>query len=184
MIKDGNTDLRNIIDRAKNGDKEAFSLIYNQYFSPVFRYTYLRVGNKSIAEDISQEVFIKIYNSLVRFDFKDNLVLPYFFTIARNTIIDYKRKTKNIEFLYEFTEDFKDNVSGIQENLFKKEELFEVLKKVVELPEDQQEAITLRFINGYSNREISIILEKKEDNVRQLQSRGLRSIREKLLQKI
>lgn len=174
-------DLKSTINKAKNGDKDAFSLIYNEYFSPVFRYVYLRTGSKVLSEDISQEVFIKTYNSLSRFELKKNLILPYFFTIARNTIIDYKRRQKNREFSYEFMEIVGDNSLNIQENLSKKEESQEVFRQIAGLPDDQREAIILKFINGLSNKEIADILDKKEDTVRQLQSRGLRTIRQKLV---
>lgn len=180
----GGTDLKHLIDGAKNGDNNAFDLIYKQFFTPVFRYVYLRIGNKSSAEDISQDVFIKAYNSLSRFELRGDSILPYFFTIARNTIVDYARKKKNAEFSYEFIEVVKDTKENIQETALKKEEFNKAISQISKLSEDQRDAIILKFINGLSNKEIAEILDKNEDAVRQLQSRGLRIARENLSQKI
>ena len=93
-IDDNEIDAKELMRLAKDGDSEAFGLLYSKYFVPVFRYIYLRLKNKEEAEDLAQTVFLRVYKSLTRFRDQGKEPLAYFFTIARNAIIDYWRKKK------------------------------------------------------------------------------------------
>ena len=89
-------DPKQLMQLAKNGDTEAFGQLYELYFKPVYRYIYLRTKSKEEAEDLSQVVFIKIFKSIGGFQEQNKQPLAYFFTIARNTVIDHWRKKKDI----------------------------------------------------------------------------------------
>ncbi|KKU85720.1 MAG: hypothetical protein UY14_C0015G0015 [Parcubacteria group bacterium GW2011_GWA1_47_9] len=60
-------DLKQLMQLAKNGDTEAFGRLYELYFTPVYRYIYLRTKNKEEAEDLSQAVFVKVFKSIGAF---------------------------------------------------------------------------------------------------------------------
>jgi len=160
---------------AKNGDQSAFGQIYELYFTPVFRYIFLRVRNKSDAENLTQDVFLKTYKFIGNFQEKNKTPLSLFFTIARNTVIDFWKKKKEI--LIEEIEEAEvlENSLEILEKTDDWKRITNILEK---LTEDQREAISLKFISGLSNKEISQLLEKSEESIRQLQSRGLRVMRE------
>jgi len=85
-----------LMERAKNGDAEAFSRLYEIYFAPVFHYIYLRVKDKETAEDLMQDIFLKIFRSIRNYQKEGISPLAYFFTVARNRVIDYWRKKKEI----------------------------------------------------------------------------------------
>jgi RNA polymerase sigma-70 factor (ECF subfamily) len=87
-------ELEIIVQKAKNGDKEAFASLYTQYFTPLYKYIYFRVPSKATAEDLTQDVFVKAYMALERYSYSGTSPLAYFYTIARNGIIDYRRKKK------------------------------------------------------------------------------------------
>ena len=70
-----------------------FDYIYSKYFTPLYRYCLSQTKNKEAAEDIIQNVFLKV---LKKFPPNQLPPLPYFFTITRNTIIDYWKKKKEI----------------------------------------------------------------------------------------
>jgi len=172
-----NQNLSNIIDQAKHGDQEAFSYLYTNYFTPVYRYLYLRTGSKADSEDMVQDVFIKAYVSFERYSYQGTSPLAYFYTIARNTLIDHRRKKKAPVLDEDQLMEIADPANNPEENLLKEHAAEDLHKKLNLLPEDQQEVIILKFINELSTKEIADALEKSEESVRQLQSRGLKALR-------
>ncbi len=178
--KEQKYNLKALMKNAKNGDTEAFGVIYSEYFTPIFRYVYFRVKNKEIAEDLVQTIFMKTLQSVGNFEDRDKEPLSYFFTIARNTIFDYWKKKKDV-----LIGDMESDISSIPDEsetalsaLRKNDTSIALRCAVSKLPDEQQEIITLKFINDLSNREISRILGKKEDAIRQLQCRAIRNLKD------
>lgn len=170
-----NHNPKELIDRAKRGDDQAFGALYSLYYVPVFRYIYFRVKNKEEAEDIAQIVFVKAYGAIGRYVERGKDPLAYFFTIARTTIIDYWRKKKPLS-LEELEYDPPAS-STPYDNALQEEAKRLVTRYVEHLSDDQKDAIVMKFIHGLSNAEISQVLKKSEVAIRQLQSRGLRALR-------
>lgn len=176
-------DIRNLFEAAKNGDSEAFSTIYEHYYTPLYRYVFFRLrGNSQDAEDVTQDVFIKIYGSIGNYIPGDEPnPLPYFYTIARNTLIDRSRKRGitqvNLSEDDETLINVRDESDTPDQRLAKADDAAELRKKIAELPSEQQDVIVLRFIDDLSTKETALALGKTEEAVRQLQSRGLKSLR-------
>jgi RNA polymerase sigma-70 factor, ECF subfamily len=175
--------IETIVQRARLGDKEAFGVLYTTYFTPLYRYMYFRVKNKLDADDLTQEVFLKAYAAFPRYTYAGGSPLAYFYTIARNLLIDHYRK-KTVPVADEgAAEKLRDDTPGAEALAIQKEEYERVRAHMMVLPEDQQEALTLRFIEELSTQEIAALMEKNEAAVRQLQSRGLRTLRERMQNK-
>jgi RNA polymerase sigma-70 factor (ECF subfamily) len=171
-------EIKDLILKAKKGDSEAFGQVYREYFTPLYRYLYFRLGDKSLADDLVQEVFLRVFESLDRVTISERSPLTYFYTIARNLLIDNYRK-KNIPTIDEteavnklIEEDNPERQAILQGDIAK---LRNALQKISSAEAD---ALILKFIDNYSNKEIGQIMGKSEDSVRQLQSRGLKSLRE------
>lgn len=169
-----------LIERAKAGDAEAYGSLYELYLTPVYRYVYVRVREKTVAEDITQTVFLKVYEALSRFENTGKTPLAYFLTVARNTLIDHFRKKREVlggEEGYDF-----ENVAGSEPNPLENAELRENTEKLYQaldkVSEDQRQILTLKYLNSLTNKEIAELTGKSEENIRQLQSRGLRALRE------
>ena len=168
-----------LIQRAKDGDEAAFGLLYRQYFTPVFRYIYARTKNKEETEDLTQTVFLKIYQSVGRFEWRGKSPLAYFFTVARNVVIDFYRKKKAI-----YVEDVEEQkVELTQEEIKRCVEQGDVKifvdSAVKGLSNFYQEVITLKFLKELTNKEIAEILGKSETAIRQAQCRALKKLRER-----
>lgn len=173
------TNFENLLDLAKNGDQEAFKVIYKEFLTPVYRYIFLRVRHKETAQDLTQIVFIKIFKSLDKIK-KFEHPLAYFFTVSRNTVIDYFRSAKHTETLPDdiFLE---DTVSkNTSEMLNKETDLNQIKKVIIKLSPDQKEIILLKYFQDLTNKEISQLLGKSEEAIRQLQSRAIKKIKELL----
>ncbi len=169
-----------LMQLAKNGDVEAFGHLYELYFAPVFRYIYFRVKNKSETEDLVQDVFLKVYKSISVFQEKDKSPLAYFFTVARNTIIDYWRKKRNVSSLEKIANKISVDEKTPQELIERNEATATIYQAIEKLTEEQQEVVILKFIGELSNQEIANLLGKTEEAVRQLQCRALKALRKHL----
>ena len=170
--------LKDIVARAKKGDHEAFSYLYKAYITPLYRYIYFRTGNKVDAEDLVQDVFLKAYKSFLNYSYSGTSPLAYFYTIARNTVIDFHRKKKiPVADDEESSMRVVDDKETPDQEAMRNESAIALHKQIGLLSEDQRDVVTLRFIEGLSTEEISTMLGKTEVAVRQLQSRALRALR-------
>jgi RNA polymerase sigma-70 factor (ECF subfamily) len=153
-----------------------FDYIYNEYFTPLYRYCLSQTKNKEVAEDIIQNVFLKV---LKKFPPDQLPPLPYFFTITRNTTIDYWKKKKEVVVdistvqFNSLVDEKSDPVKTIDQEFDSKE----ISKALERLNFEQKEILTLRFISDLSNQEISQLLDKSEEAIRQIQYRAIKNLR-------
>ncbi len=140
-------DLKNTHDATK----EQFLKAYDTYGNDIFRFTVMKVSNREIAQDLTQEVFMRFWQTL-----RKDVVLKneraFLYTLARNLVIDWYRKKKesSLDALQELGIDFA-GTDRVQEQA----EMNEVLAAVEELDESSRTAIKLRYLNGYSPAEIA-----------------------------
>lgn len=172
-------DPKRLMQEAKNGDADAFGCLYEIYFKPVFRYIYFRVKDRETANDLTQTVFLKVFKTIEAYQNKNKSPLAYFFTVARNTIIDYWKKKKEVSPAEpeKFFTEIPDTADSPQ-TLAEKADTIEMVQQAIRsLTSDQQEVIVLKFINDLPNEEIAKILGKNEEAIRQLQCRALKALR-------
>ncbi len=172
-------DPRQLIIAAKNGDTAAFGKLYELYYTPVFRYIYIRTTQRHLAEDLTQTVFVKAFESIDRYQQTASPPLAYLFTIARNSVIDHWKKKKDILFQEEdaAVSSIPDHRQDIVRHAEVKSSTDKVKEAILQLPPDQQDVVTMKFINELNNKEIAEALGKSEDAIRQLQSRALKTLR-------
>ncbi len=165
-------ELTKLMTQAKHGDKQAFALVYQTCFLPVYRYIYRRVGRASDAEDLSQAVFIKVYTSASQFVGQGKSPLAYLFTIARNSIIDqWKKNNRQPEVSLETND---KDLSAENQPIAEKTDVDAALAK---LSFDRQQVLRLKFYEGYSTIEIAGKLNKTTAAIRQIQCRALQELR-------
>lgn len=135
-----------------------------------------RTGSKSTAEDLLQDVFVKLVARIDTFDPSLGNFTPWFWQIARNTLNDFFRERKNV-LLSEFTEEEgAEFVSS--DSLDTKEFLAEIMRTVRGFSEEEQELFSLRYVQGLSYREISGITGKTEVSLRVSAHRIAKKIKE------
>lgn len=170
--------LKSLIQSAKDGNQNAFEEVYTTYYTPLFRYILARTKDKKEAEDLVQTVFMKIWNSLSGWDSSHTSPLAFFFTVARNTLIDHFRKNKHAVIVSnEVVEMFtgKEYISEGENTI--KDEYSALFKAIDTLSKEQQEIITLIYTNDLSYTEIAAITGKREDALRQIHSRAIKKLR-------
>jgi len=176
--KEDQAHLRELILSAKSGDKGAFEEVYSTYYIPLYRYILTRLKNKQEAEDMTQVIFIKIWNSLPTWDENHTSPLSFFFTVARNTLIDHFRKNSRRKEIVSDEAVAKESENHTSD-MSTARELKEVLDQLIaKLSDEQQEVINLMYVHDRTYKEISEITGKTEEAIRQLHSRAIKKLRE------
>lgn len=162
--------------------KNDFEEAYNLYFDKIFRFLYFKTADLHLAEDIVCEVFARAWKNWERF--KPDYTQAWFYRIANNLLIDHWRKNKNrktvsLENLVEvghepfFDEEFIEKINRDME-------IKKIYKALEKIAENLREVLVLRIIDDFSAKEVSEILKISEGNVRVLQFRGLKKLKEVL----
>lgn len=174
--------LWNLLTRAKSGETLAFNEFFNELYTPVYRYLLIRLKHKETAEDCAQITFSKVFQNIQKIEKNVSSPLQYLFTVARNTLIDEKRK-KQTETLTEEawgTHISDENTQKTVEN----EILYRsILESIETLNDEDKDLLTFRLLENLSHTEIAEILEKSDVSVRKAFSRALEKLREKLKNK-
>jgi RNA polymerase sigma-70 factor (ECF subfamily) len=170
-----------LLARARKGDAEAFGDLYERYLGPIYRYLYYRVGNVHEAEDLTETVFLKIWQSLASYRQGRASFRTWLFAVAHNLLVDHYRTRRREEALSEGGE----LISGDPqpEETVMHQERSQLISRVLQsLPLSFQEVLSLRFINGLKHEEAAAILGKSVGAVRVLQHRALKAFEEKMRQ--
>lgn len=154
-----------------------FKNLYLRWLSPVYRYIYYRTGNISDAEDLTSQVFLKVYQELPRYHSQGRFP-AWLFTIARNAVIDFYRSGPVEDSIERVN--LLDNLSDPLEQAVNSDEIRRLNRLIHSLPDDERELIRLRFVSGLSYREIGEILHRKEDAARKSITRLLARLQDQL----
>jgi RNA polymerase sigma factor (sigma-70 family) len=145
-----------------NGDKSSIETLIKRHKNKVFTYIILIVKKEHLAEDIFQDTFIKVINSLEAGKYKDNgRFLSWVIRIAHNLIIDHFRKEKqlntmsNDDYEVDIFNSRKLSDKNVEDNIIEEQIHHDIRKLVDQLPEDQKQVILLRHYGGLSFKEIA-----------------------------
>lgn len=159
----------------KKGDRKAFEALHERYLSHLFNFCLKYLHNAADAEEVVQETFIAIWENRGKID-PQQIVASYLISIARNKIFDLiKHKYTRIKHRDNIIKSFRDALSD-DEELFWNEIIAVMLRSMKHLSPRQREILTLRT-QGYSNREISVMLKISQRTVETHFSRGIANLR-------
>jgi RNA polymerase sigma-70 factor, ECF subfamily len=170
MVHESHTDEDAMLVRAAQQNPLKFKTIYQKWMARIYRYFYFRVGNVKDAEDLTSQVFLKVFESLPRYQNR-GCFSAWLFSIAHARVVDFYRSKKKEGSLE--LHDAELSVPDMQDDFATADEVREVLHLFHTLNEEEQELIRLRFIAELSYQEIGAILSRKEDTVRKSVSRLL-----------
>lgn len=151
-----------LIIKALSGEPGAFSSIMDYYYDAIYFTLLKMVNNYSDAEDLTAEVFGKVYKNLNQYS-SEYAFSTWLFSIATNHTIDFLRKNKllqlsieeNEDNLYDNTNILQDDQPGPEENMIRQQEYSELETLIAKLKPFWQELIRLRYYNELSYEEIS-----------------------------
>jgi len=168
-----------LVERARAGDQAAIGAIYDRLAGRVYRFALFRVGSRADAEDLMQRIFLKMIESLPRYQPRGVPFEAWFFRLARNTVIDHLRARRRLQPLETIAE-VDSTRPGPEESAELAIEFRRLETALEDLTPVQQEVIGYRFMAGLSAREIGLIIGKREGSVRALQFRALQALRRSL----
>lgn len=166
--------------------KPFFDELYENYHKDLFQYIIYMVKDRTLAEDLVQDVYIKVFKSYDTFDGRSS-EKTWLFAIARHVTIDHfrkqKRKRKRIMDFFDWGEkgeEIKDQNRLPEEVAILNEEMQAVYRSLDNCTVDQRSVIILRFIQGMSIQETAEVLEWSESKVKTTQHRGMKVLKQKL----
>ena len=174
---------RPLVDAARAGDERAVAELYNAYFPRVYRYMLARAGNVGDAEDLTEEVFIRVLDALGRFEWREAPFSAWLFRIAHNAIVSHQRRNGARGRHAPLSPALPIQTPGPEEMVEARLTLEEVMRATENLPEAQRQVIALRFGAGLSVAETARALGKGEGNVKVIQHKAIAKLRELLLDK-
>lgn len=175
-------DEAELVERAKQNDQEAFTQLYEEYFNKIYRYVVIKIGDRTEAEDMTQQVFIKALQSISSFKWKGVPFSAWLYRIAHNQIVDYLRKnSKKPPTLNEdlpLAGDSGDNPQSIAERNI---DIDRLLNATQHLTEAQREVISLRFTSELPTAEVARIMGKSVGAIKALQHSAVIALRKRIL---
>lgn len=169
-------DTFELIEKAKNGDKNAFGELYNELYTPLYRFVLSRSRDKEKTLDICQDVFVRWYNSMDTYEAKIH-PKSYLMMIAIRLMINDSKKKSSVQLPEDADEFIADEADDIQDVLDFEADVAEIKDLFQYLNEDQQSVLNMRYVSDLDTETIAEALEKTTENIRQIESRALRKLR-------
>lgn len=181
-------DERLLVEQLKKGDETAFRTIVETWQNMVYNTALGIVRNAEDAEDIAQEVFVQVYQSIGSFKGESKLS-TWLYRITITKSLDHerrKKRKKRFAFIRSLTGEQNEvlinppdfNHPGVA--LDKKEDASTLFKAIAELPENQRVAFTLNKVEGLSYQEVSEVMQTTVSSVESLMHRAKNNLRKKL----
>jgi RNA polymerase sigma-70 factor (ECF subfamily) len=166
-----------LVKAAQAGDMAAFGELFDRYYDIVFRFVLFRMGDRTLAEDITQETFVRALRRISSVSYQGRDIGAWFVTIARNLIFDHVKSSRyRLEQTTSEIIELSPSTNGPEQQVLDGATNEELIRCVRKLNADQQECITLRFLQGLSVAETARIMDRNEGAVKALQHRAVRRL--------
>ena len=175
-------DEENLVRLAQQRDEKAFAQLYEAYFDRIYRYIRIRIGDVTEAEDMTQQVFLKVLQSISSFRWAGKPFSAWLFRIAHNQVVDHlRKKTKRTTVPLEEAPPMVATSPDPEDIVAIKLEMEQVAIAARDLTEAQREVISLRFAGGMSIAEVAKSMGRSEGAIKALQHSGILVLRKKLM---
>jgi RNA polymerase sigma-70 factor (ECF subfamily) len=174
--------IARLLQAAQQGDSEAFGQLYESYAQQVFRYLYAHLDERMDAEDLTGEVFLRVWRALPQYQRTEAPFGGFLFRVARNALYDhYRRNRSHRAYILPEDDRMAERASDPAESHLQDYEHQHLRRILSKLPEEQRSVLTLRFLAGLSPEETAQAMGKSNGAVRVLQHRALYGLRKILL---
>jgi RNA polymerase sigma-70 factor (ECF subfamily) len=179
-----------IMLRVAEGDEASFTYLAQKYHRPMIHFLYRMVSNQAIAEELAQEVFLRVYRARGSYRAEARFT-TWLYRIATNLAVNYARDTKNertAQTVYldqpdpetGTSPDLADDEPSAEERLLRDERMAAIRLHVMALPERQRMAVLMHKYQGMDYRQIGEVLKLSESATKSLLFRAYQTLREKL----
>lgn len=168
-------DSGNDADVLRRGDAAAFAALYRRHLSSVYRYVTARLASPEEAEDVTSDVFQRVWSSRRAYR-GQGTPRAWIFAIAHKTLADHYRRRPPAP-TATTTDDPVDGQPSPEESLIQDETANHVRRLLQQLSPTQQEVLRLRFAAELTYAEIATVIGKREDAVKKIAYRALEALR-------
>ena len=186
---DPNSDAA-IMLRVAEGDEASFNYLAQKYHRPMIHFLYRMVGNQAIAEELAQEVFLRVYRARSSYRAEARFT-TWLYRIATNLAVNHARDTRHeraAQTVYldapdeetGTTPDLADDEPTVEQRLVRDERMAAIRRHVMALPERQRMAVLMHKYQGMDYRQIGEVLKLSESATKSLLFRAYQTLREKL----
>ena len=177
-------DERSCVERARTGDPEAVGWLYERYFDRIYKYIYLKVGDPTEAEDITEQVFLKMIEGIANFQWQGSSFSSWLYRIAHNQVVDTLRQHQRrpqvaLEPVADMLPSERDDPHRLAEKSDFRDHLHEAMHQLTDL---QAQVIALKFGAEMSNAEVAAMLDRTEGAVKALQYSALQNLQKLMVQ--
>jgi RNA polymerase sigma-70 factor (ECF subfamily) len=176
--------------RVKAGDQSAFDYLVQKYRRPLVSFMYRMARNAAVAEDLAQEVFLRVYRSRENYEASAKFT-TWLYRIATNLAVNHARDTRHerAEVMVSLDEpddetgttlDLPDATITAEQAIVQRERLLAIRSKVEALPERQRLAVVMHKYQQMDYREIAAVLKLSESATKSLLFRAYETLREQL----
>jgi RNA polymerase sigma-70 factor, ECF subfamily len=173
---DDDSHVRELVERAQNGDRLALEELYLLHFDRIYSYLHMSVGSRHDAEDLTTQTFVKMLEAIGRFQWRSVPFSAWLFRIAHNLAMDHFRANRRWQPEEEVPESIRGEESSAEEQALASLGQTSMLTLIERLSPEQRQVLTLKFVFRFSNAEAAAILGKTEGAVKSLQHRALASL--------
>lgn len=171
-------DERFYVELARTGDPEAVGWLYERYFDRIYRYIYLKIGDVADAEDLTEQVFLKMIEAVASFRWQGATFASWLYRIAHNQVVDTirqrtRRPQTSLEPVAETLPSERGDPYTHAETSNSHMHLREAMESLTEL---QAQVIMLKFGAGMTNAEAAEVLQRTEGAVKALQYSALQNL--------
>ena len=176
--------------RAKAGDQAAFDYLVQKYRRPMLSFMYRMAHNAAVAEDLAQEVFLRVYRSRESYEASAKFT-TWLYRIATNLAVNHARDTRHERPEVQVSLDEPDDDSGTtfevpdrnlnaEQAIMVRERMLAIRRKVEALPEQQRLAVIMHKYQQMDYKQIAEVLKKSESATKSLLFRAYETLREQL----
>ena len=165
-----------LIRRAQALDPGALAELYDRHFDGIYRYLYTRVRHEADAEDLTEQVFLKMVDAIPRYRFRGLAFSSWLYRIAHNLLVDrYRRAGRQTVELSSQLPDGRPNAdpATMAQNSEDRRRLLEAMQR---LTPEQQQVITMRFIDNLDVEEVARLTHRRAGAIHSMQHRALASL--------
>ena len=174
----------NLIEAAKAGNAQAFGILYDSYLPQIYRFIYLKVGRKEIAEDLTHEVFLSAWQNLKGYAHRGFPFSTWLYKISRNRVIDHYRTNHAAISLDVQLEEYIEFVDAPVEQIDRSLTMEKIMGSIAELPEEHQTVLIMRFVDDAEPSQIAEVIGKSVGAVRVMQHRALQEVKSIMQKKV
>jgi RNA polymerase sigma-70 factor (ECF subfamily) len=176
------TSDQELIQLYLKGREDALELLIRKYLKPIYGYVFRFVQNQQDAEDLTQEIFLKMWRNLKKFK-KGKSFKSWLFKIAKNTCFDFLRKKKgNLALNLENLDILADFAPSLIEEVEKENWIEKIKKGIEKLPLKMQKVLDLYYNLGLNFREISEVLGEPVNTIKSRHRRAIYRLKKSIFQ--